>query len=92
MPEESEATISLQLLATAAEAGEDYIASHVPAITAAVQIEICKHIPPHPEPWPQVRSMHSQHTLVIKSDSSVVSRSSPVLFARDALILQKDGR
>lgn len=60
MPEESEATISLQLLATAAEAGEDYVAPHVPAITAAVQVEICKHIPPHPEPWPQVRSKGSQ--------------------------------
>lgn len=93
MPEENEATISLQLLATAAEAGEDYIASHVPAITAAVQIEICKHIPPHPEPWPQVRSMHSQYTFfIIKCDSSIISRSTPVLFARDALILQKDER
>lgn len=55
MPEEGEATISLQLLATAAEAGEDYIAFHVPAITAAIQGEITKNIPPHPEPWPQVR-------------------------------------
>jgi hypothetical protein len=56
LQEEGEATISLQLLATAAEAGEDFVALHVPAITAAVQGEISKHIPPHPEPWPQVRS------------------------------------
>lgn len=55
MPEEGEAAISLQLLATAAEAGEDYIASHVPAITGAIEGEISKHIPPYPEPWPQVR-------------------------------------
>lgn len=60
MPEENEATISLQLLATAAEAGEDFVAPHVPAITAAVQGEISKHIPPHPEPWPQVRSKGSR--------------------------------
>lgn len=56
LQEEGEATISLQLLATAAEAGEDFVAPHVPAITAAVQGEISKHIPPHPEPWPQVRN------------------------------------
>nr|PNR26439.1 hypothetical protein PHYPA_031014 [Physcomitrium patens] len=54
MPEESEASLSLQLLATAADAGDDCVAPHVPAITAAVQVEIVKHIPPYPEPWPQV--------------------------------------
>lgn len=52
--EESEAAISLQLLATVAEVGEDDVAPHVPDITAAVQEEICQHIPPHPEPWPMV--------------------------------------
>lgn len=57
MPEESEASLSLQLLATAADAGDDCVAPHVPAITAAVQVEIVKHIPPYPEPWPQVRSL-----------------------------------
>ncbi|BBN00117.1 hypothetical protein MPTK1_1g26560 [Marchantia polymorpha subsp. ruderalis] len=54
MVEEGEATIALQLLANVAEAGEDHVAPHVPAITAAVQGEICRHIPPHPEPWPQM--------------------------------------
>ncbi|KAL3700792.1 hypothetical protein R1sor_018814 [Riccia sorocarpa] len=54
MEEEGEATIALQLLANVAEAGEDHVAPHVPAITAAVQGEICRHIPPHPEPWPQM--------------------------------------
>ena len=52
--DESEAAISLQLLATIAEVGEDDVAPHVPDITAAVQEEICQHIPPHPEPWPTV--------------------------------------
>jgi hypothetical protein len=52
--EEGEATISLQLLATVAEAGEDHVAPHVSAVAAAVQGEISKHIPPHPEPWPQM--------------------------------------
>ncbi|KAG0600495.1 hypothetical protein M758_11G038800 [Ceratodon purpureus] len=52
--DESEAAISLQLLATVAEVGEDDVAPHVPDITAAVQEEICQHIPPHPEPWPMV--------------------------------------
>jgi hypothetical protein len=37
MQDEEDATLSLQLLGTAAEAGE-----------------ILRHIPPHPEPWPQV--------------------------------------
>ncbi len=54
MQDEEDATLSLQLLGTAAEAGEDDVAPHVPAITAAVQGEILRHIPPHPEPWPQV--------------------------------------
>lgn len=54
MKEESEAAISLQLLATVAEVGEEDVAPHVPEITAAVQGEICQHIPPHPEPWPMV--------------------------------------
>ncbi|KAL2650845.1 hypothetical protein R1flu_018973 [Riccia fluitans] len=54
MVEEGEATIALQLLANVAEVGEDHVAPHVPAITAAVQGEICRHIPPHPEPWPQM--------------------------------------
>ncbi|CAM6082528.1 unnamed protein product [Calypogeia fissa] len=54
MEEEGEATIALQLLANVAEAGEDHVAPHVPAITAAVQGEISRHIPPHPEPWPQM--------------------------------------
>jgi predicted component of type VI protein secretion system len=52
--QEGEATISLQLLATVAEAGEDHLARHVSAVAAAVQGEISKHIPPHPEPWPQM--------------------------------------
>jgi hypothetical protein len=54
MQDEEDATLSLQLLGTAAEAGEDDVAPHVPAITAAVQGEILRHIPPHPEPWPQI--------------------------------------
>lgn len=57
MQDEEDATLSLQLLGTAAEAGEDDVAPHVPAITAAVQGEILRHIPPHPEPWPQVCSL-----------------------------------
>lgn len=95
MPEESEATISLQLLATAAEAGEDNVAPHVPAITAAVQVEICKHIPPHPEPWPQVRSKGSQHSFLLTATSRsccVVSQySSPELPCIQSY-LQKYGR
>lgn len=54
MQEETEAAVSLQLLATAAEVGNDDVAPHVPAISDAVQAEISQHIPPHPEPWPQV--------------------------------------
>lgn len=55
MQEETEAAVSLQLLATAAEVGDGDVAPHVPAISDAVQAEISRHIPPHPEPWPQVR-------------------------------------
>ena len=54
MHEEREAIMALQLLTTVAEAGGESVAPHVPAITAVVQAETCKHIPPHPEPWPQV--------------------------------------
>lgn len=67
MVEEGEATIALQLLANVAEAGEDHVAPHVPAITAAVQGEICRHIPPHPEPWPQVCRQHVNITVEIFS-------------------------
>lgn len=56
MQEETEAAVALQLLATAAEVGDDDVAPHVPAISDAVQAEISRHIPPHPEPWPQVCS------------------------------------
>jgi hypothetical protein len=86
MPEENEATISLQLLATAAEAGEDFVAPHVPAITAAVQGEISKHIPPHPEPWPQVRSKGSRCSF-LSIDISTTSHCTPVSSVRAALYL-----
>ncbi|KAG0569597.1 hypothetical protein KC19_6G101400 [Ceratodon purpureus] len=54
MHDEREESMALQLLATVAETGGESVAPHVPAITAVVQLETCKHIPPHPEPWPQV--------------------------------------
>eukprot|EP01018_Ginkgo_biloba_P009463 Gb_12572 [translate_table: standard] len=52
--EKEEAGLSLRLLATAAEIGEEKFAFHVPAITSAIKGEITKHIPPIPKPWPQV--------------------------------------
>lgn len=52
--EKEEACLSLQLLATAAEVGEEKVTCHVPAITSAIKGEILKHIPPVPKPWPQV--------------------------------------
>lgn len=52
--EKEEACLSLQLLATAAEVGEEKVTHHVPAITAAIKGEILKNIPPVPKPWPQV--------------------------------------
>lgn len=55
MHEEREATMALQLLTTVAETGGESVAPHVPAMTAVVQVETCKRIPHHPEPWPQVR-------------------------------------
>lgn len=55
MQEDREATMALQLLATVAETGRESVAPHVPAISAVVQVETCKHlIPPCPEPWRQV--------------------------------------
>lgn len=54
MQEDREATMALQLLATVAETGRASVAPHVPAISAVVQLETCKHIPHHPEVWPQV--------------------------------------
>lgn len=52
--EKEEACLSLQLLATAAEVGEEKVSLHVPAITSAIKGEILNHIPPVPIPWPQV--------------------------------------
>ncbi|KAJ7567515.1 hypothetical protein O6H91_02G151300 [Diphasiastrum complanatum] len=54
VPKDEEAAISLQLLANAADVGEQDIAPHIPAIVEAMKEEISKHIPSPPEPWPQV--------------------------------------
>lgn len=52
--DKEEASLSLQLLATAAEVGEEKVSLHVPAIMSAIKGEILRHIPPVPKPWPQV--------------------------------------
>lgn len=49
-----EASVALQVLATAADAGEEDIVPHLPAIISAIRAELCKRIPCIPEPWPQV--------------------------------------
>ena len=83
--EESEAAISLQLLATVAEVGEEDVAPHVPEITAAVQGEICHHIPPHPEPWPTViKSIHPALSELPRYDLDLELRVSEMI-----LILKK---
>lgn len=46
--------LSLQLLASVAETGEEKVALHVPWILSTIRGEISRHILPSPEPWPQV--------------------------------------
>eukprot|EP00250_Pteridium_aquilinum_P033256 c5372_g1_i1 orf=217-3513(+) len=49
-----EASVALQVLATAADVGEEDLVPHLPAIISAVRAELYKRIPCIPEPWPQV--------------------------------------
>ncbi len=52
--EERKATISLQLLATITEVGDDHVVPHILNVVTLVQGEVCKRIPSHLEPQPQV--------------------------------------
>ncbi|KVH89698.1 Armadillo-like helical [Cynara cardunculus var. scolymus] len=49
-----ETSIMFELLKTLVEAGGDIVASHIPHIISLLAEDILKHIPPSPEPWPQV--------------------------------------
>ncbi|XP_057871628.2 uncharacterized protein LOC131078011 isoform X2 [Cryptomeria japonica] len=52
--EKEDVCLLLQLLATAAEIGEEKVALHVPMMISTIKGDISRHIPPAPEPWPQV--------------------------------------
>ncbi|KAI3707610.1 hypothetical protein L6452_26236 [Arctium lappa] len=49
-----ETSIMFELLKTLVEAGGDIVAPHIPHIISLLAEDILKHIPPSPEPWPQV--------------------------------------
>nr|XP_019702618.1 importin beta-like SAD2 isoform X2 [Elaeis guineensis] len=52
--DESEASLLFQLLGTVVEAGQENVATHIPVIVSSIAGAITKHLPPIPEPWPQV--------------------------------------
>ncbi|KAL6008752.1 hypothetical protein ACLOJK_021978 [Asimina triloba] len=52
--DESEGSFLLQLLITAVEVGDENVAVYIPQIVLTLGGVISKHIPPIPEPWPQV--------------------------------------
>lgn len=52
--DESEASLLFQLLGTVVEAGQENVATHIPVIVSSIVSAITKHLPPIPEPWPQV--------------------------------------
>ncbi|KAG9459904.1 hypothetical protein H6P81_004412 [Aristolochia fimbriata] len=52
--DENESAVLFQLLTTAVEAGSESLAVHIPPVVTNLAGIILKHIPPIPEPWPQV--------------------------------------
>ncbi|KAH9325798.1 hypothetical protein KI387_005976, partial [Taxus chinensis] len=52
--ETEDACHSLELLATAVEIGDKNVSQHVPMMISTIKRDISRHIPPAPEPWPQV--------------------------------------
>ncbi|KAK9139093.1 hypothetical protein Scep_008774 [Stephania cephalantha] len=52
--DDNESSVGFQLLSTVVEAGGENVAIHIPSIVSAFVGTISKHIPPIPEPWPQV--------------------------------------
>lgn len=51
---ENESAVLFELLATTVEVGGEIVAMHIPMAVTALAGIIVKHLPPHPEPWPQV--------------------------------------
>ncbi|CAL9114888.1 unnamed protein product [Musa textilis] len=52
--EKNESSFLFHLLGTAVEAGQDIISAHIPMLISSVVGAIVNHIPPIPDPWPQV--------------------------------------
>ncbi|OVA16680.1 Importin-beta [Macleaya cordata] len=52
--DDNESSILFELLRTVVEAGNENVAAHIPYIVTSLVDTISKHIPPLPEPWPQV--------------------------------------
>ncbi|XP_068662047.1 importin beta-like SAD2 homolog isoform X2 [Aristolochia californica] len=52
--DENESALLFQLLTNAVEAGSENLVVHIPTIVENLAGVISKHIPPIPEPWPQV--------------------------------------
>ncbi|THU62635.1 hypothetical protein C4D60_Mb01t07170 [Musa balbisiana] len=52
--EKNESSFLFHLLGTAVEAGQNIISAHIPMLISSVVGAIVNHIPPIPDPWPQV--------------------------------------
>ncbi|XP_077240476.1 ARM repeat superfamily protein isoform X2 [Tasmannia lanceolata] len=52
--DENESSLLFQLLSTVVEVGDEKVAVHIPEIVSTLAVAISKHIPPIPDPWPQV--------------------------------------
>ncbi|KAJ0980544.1 hypothetical protein J5N97_008799 [Dioscorea zingiberensis] len=52
--EENESSLIFPLLSNVVDAGKDNIAIHIPFVVSRITATISKHLPPAPDPWPQV--------------------------------------
>ncbi|KAF3778011.1 Importin beta-like SAD2-like protein [Nymphaea thermarum] len=52
--DENIASLMFHLLMTVVTLGDDKITCHIPMLVSAISDAIPKHVPPSPEPWPQV--------------------------------------
>lgn len=52
--DENESSLIFLLLGNVVDAGKDNIAIHIPFVVSRIADAISKHLPPAPEPWPQV--------------------------------------
>ncbi|WOL03237.1 hypothetical protein Cni_G11957 [Canna indica] len=52
--DEDESSFLFHLLGTAVESGQNIISAHIPVLISSIVGAVAKHLPPTPDPWPQV--------------------------------------